>query len=107
MATPATIYIGNTHYVKLENLVNANDSTDYLTGSATVTAQIYTMAGVAVTGGDCTLDYVADSNGEFIGYISDAAAVTAETDYIIRITADGGTNKKARWDLNTTAKYRR
>lgn len=107
MATLATIYVGNTHYIKLTGLVNANDSTDYLGATATVTAQVYTPKGTAVTDGDVTLSYVSGSNGNFIGYLDDGVAVTAGEDYIVRISVDGGANKVARWDLITMAKYRR
>lgn len=107
MATLATIYVGNTHYIKLTGLVNANDSTDYLGGTATVTAQVYTAKGDAVTGGSCTLSYIAASNGNFIGYLANTVQVTAGEDYIVRISVNGGTNKIARWDLITMAEYRR
>jgi len=96
----ASLYIGNTHYVKLEGLHDPNVSpVEYLDDTAVVEASILDTAGVAVTNGTCTLAYVAASSGDFIGYLSYLAGITVNKHYTIRITVVEGTGKRARWDV--------
>ena len=103
----AYLYIGNTHSVKLTGLHDPNVSPIvYLNATATITATIYDTAGTAVTDGTCTLNYVEDSDGNFLGHLSYAADVSINKSYKIRISVNDGAGKRARWDVRANTIYR-
>ena len=95
----AYLYYGNTHCVKLEDMqVEETSPVEYLDSDSVVTAVIYDSDGGAVTDGSVTLDYVAASNGDFLGYLDHDADIDIDSRYTIRVIAtDSG--KVARFDI--------
>ena len=102
----AYLYYGNTHSVKLEDmLIEETSPIEYLDGDSVVTAVIYNSAGVAVDDGSVTLSYVSGSDGNFLGYLDSDADIEVDTRYTLRVTVtDSG--KVGRWDIPAKCIYR-
>jgi len=94
----ASLYLGNTHSIKLEGLYDPDSSpVTYLDDSATVTASILDSDGDPVDNGSCTLSYIEGSDGNFLGYISYLADISLNSRYTIYIVANDGAGKVAKW----------
>lgn len=100
------LYVGNDHLLTLEGVQDAV-SGDYL-NAATVTATLKTRAGVEVEGDNwpITLDYVADSDGNYQGVIEDGVEITAGKTYIVEITVDAGGDLIGFWRFPVVATWR-
>lgn len=51
--------------------------------------------------------YVAASNGKYRGTLDDAVALRENEQYWLEVSADGGSGRKALWQLDVDAAYRR
>lgn len=93
------IYVSNDNLLIVDALYD-NVAAAYI-NNATVTVTLKTEAGVTVTGQSfpATLSYVAASNGKYRCVLEDALVITAGTVYIAHITANGGADKVAAWQV--------
>uniref|UniRef100_A0ABX1N8I5 Uncharacterized protein n=1 Tax=Aromatoleum buckelii TaxID=200254 RepID=A0ABX1N8I5_9RHOO len=53
------------------------------------------------------LTYVTDSNGVYRATLKDTLSLTANARYVATVSADGGSGKQARWDLDFVCRVRR
>ncbi len=101
---------GNDNILELDGL--RNEITGAFLNAATVTATLVDSGGVNVTGQSwpLALDYVSDSDGIYRGTITDlavfslfsppsAVARTQGFNYIAKVTADGGSDLLAYWEI--------
>lgn len=101
------LLIGNDHTLEVTGLQDELSPLSYL-NAATVTARIKNTNDSDVTGETwpITLSYVAASNGNYRGNISDAIAFLNGAFYIVEITADAGSGLLAFWRKEVVAQYR-
>lgn len=79
-------------YIDTDNLIEITNVTDKLTddliSDATVTANLYTAAGAAVSGGQ-NIDCPATSTaGEYAGVMPSSVVLTEDAEYEIRVTVE-------------------
>jgi len=89
MSDPTLVlYKENDQYVKVAGVKNA--VTNVFVNDAVLKANLYDSTNVLVAGAiDISLDYVAASNGDYIGYIVGASFnPTKGSGYLLRITSD-------------------
>lgn len=91
MAIEITLGIDNDNYVELDKLQNQSSAASVYVNDATVTADVFTSAGVQVTGASLPimLPYVAASDGKYRGVFQDTLALVEGDYYRIRIDAAG------------------
>lgn len=102
-------WVGNDNLVRVLNLVSqlgGDDAALVPVTSATITGQIKDTAGANV-GSAITLSYVAGSDSDYEGLVSDVTALTDGTAYTLEVTADDGTDRLAFWVIEVLALARR
>lgn len=101
-----TVFVANTNVIDLTGL--KNEITDAFINDAAVTVTIKTVAGVEVAGETwpVSMGYVAASNGNYRGILSDEIELVAKSKYIAHIDADGGPDLVGHWELTFKAAAR-
>lgn len=98
-------FISNDNLVTITGLRRA-DAGAYL-NDATVTFTVTDTEDAAVSGvATITMSYVSGSNGNYRGTLPDEASLVEGTNYIIKITTDGGAGLKGYWEQVFTAQRR-
>lgn len=78
--------IGNSTMIKWNRL--RDPATQHYVNSATVTAQVLDSAGAVVTGcGAIPVNYVADSDGVYVGWVPATAPLVDGDNYTVVVTA--------------------
>ena len=113
MTTPE-VYLGNSGLIEVTGVSDA--STGDFINNATVTATLYDSLEGAIdsvvdnkVSGETwpiTLDYVADSDGNYSGGYSEAVAIEQNTFYYAAITVNAGTGRVGRWIIKVKGKVR-
>jgi len=100
------LLIGNDQTIKVLGLQD-EISGDYL-NTAAVTAHLKNKDGTDVDGENWPVDlqYVEDSNGNYIGNLDDAIDLKPCKTYFVEIRADAGGGLKALWRFPRFAQYR-
>lgn len=103
MAQAQAWYIDNTILVTLSGLSDARD--DSPVNDATVTATLLDTAGEEVTGETwpVALAYVADSDGDYRGVVSNAVELTERRRYTLRIEATRAGLGSGEWEIPVRA----
>jgi hypothetical protein len=101
-----TAFVGSTNVLELRGLKNAVD--DEFIDDATVTVTVKDAAGTNVSGQGwpLTMDYVADSDGDYRAILENDIAFVARRTYFAHISANAGTNRIATWKFAFTPQTR-
>lgn len=95
----SSIYIGNDTVIEIEGLIDSVDDT--YVNDATVSIQLYEIDGYGdvgdAFGSPVTMDYVTDSDGDYIGIIESSVGLTLGNKYLAIITASSS-GRDSRWD---------
>jgi hypothetical protein len=99
-----TFYRMNDQYVEITGLKDT--ITDAFVNTATVTATLYNRNGVAMENfTDISLDYLAASNGNYRGFISEAFNAAVGSDYTLVLeVVSGSNNLRAEYDAEVTVR---
>jgi hypothetical protein len=95
------LYVSNDNLLVVDELYDAVAASYLNAATVTVTVKAADGTNVAGTGitWPVTLSYVATSNGKYRCVLEDAMTLSAGRRYTACITADGGSNKKAYWEV--------
>ena len=94
-----TVFVGNSNLLELIGLKDVTD--DSYINDAAIAATVKDEAGVEVAGQTwpVTMAFVAASNGNYRGVLSEDVAFVAKTNYIAHIEANAGTNRIGHWEF--------
>jgi hypothetical protein len=97
------LLIGNDQSIQISGLQDGITG-NYITDAA-VTATLKNPDGTPVAGQSwpLTLDYVATSNGNYLGIIEDSVSLIARRPYTVEITANDGVNRVGFWSFTRFA----
>jgi hypothetical protein len=94
-------YVGTDTQVTLQGL---KDVLGAYVNDAVVSGVLQNKQGMAIIGGSVPFNYVAGTNGNYVGDLSASAAIVANTEYDLMITATR-TNRTITLKVSRTAGY--
>ena len=100
MPPPEVIYISSDNLIEVTGVLNVATNT-YL-NSATVTVRLVDAATSSDISGQSwplTLTYVAASNGDYRGTLSDDLVISGSQNITAQVTVDGGAGLKRYWEV--------